>query len=121
MRVLVFFYILSLCSSQLGADKKINKYVTTLINAKWNETPLVLEAAEYLSDENPSYFWKFIDSYSRWIGNLAPGNCILCYIVIGSGRFFNDMHYSIDIIFPYLSFNFILCFKFTNVTMLTCF
>ncbi|XP_011860081.1 PREDICTED: UDP-glucose:glycoprotein glucosyltransferase isoform X1 [Vollenhovia emeryi] len=72
MRGLIWFYILSLCSSQLGADKKINKYVTTLINAKWNETPLVLEAAEYLSDENPSYLWKFIDSYSRRINDLAP-------------------------------------------------
>lgn len=77
MKGLIFFYIISLCSSQLGADKKINKYVTTLINAKWNETPLVLEAAEYLSDENPSYFWKFIDSYSRRISNLTLGNCIV--------------------------------------------
>jgi len=75
MRGLIFFYIISLCFSQLGADKKINKYVTTLINAKWNETPLVLEAAEYLSDENPSYFWKFIDLYSKRISNLVLGNC----------------------------------------------
>ncbi|KAL0109124.1 hypothetical protein PUN28_014311 [Cardiocondyla obscurior] len=65
----IFFYILLICFSQLGADKKINKYVTTLIDAKWNETPLVLEAAEYLSDEYPSYFWKFIDSYSSRINN----------------------------------------------------
>lgn len=74
MGVLIFFYTLLLCSTQLGADKKINKYVTTLINAKWNETPLVLEAAEYLSDENPSYFWKFIDAYSRKISDLVIGN-----------------------------------------------
>jgi len=51
--------------------------VTTLINAKWNETPLVLEAAEYLSDENPSYFWKFIDLYSRRISNLVLGNYVM--------------------------------------------
>lgn len=74
MGVLIFFYTLLLCSAHLGADKKINKYVTTLINAKWNETPLVLEAAEYLSDENPSYFWKFIDAYSRKISDLVIGN-----------------------------------------------
>ncbi|XP_050455971.1 UDP-glucose:glycoprotein glucosyltransferase isoform X2 [Cataglyphis hispanica] len=71
MGVFIFFYMLLLCSTQLGADKKTNKYVTTLINAKWNETPLVLEAAEYLSDENPNYFWKFIDAYSRKISNLV--------------------------------------------------
>ncbi|GAB1859552.1 UDP-glucose:glycoprotein glucosyltransferase [Camponotus japonicus] len=70
MGVLIFFYALLLCSTQLGADK-INKYVTTLINAKWNETPLVLEAAEYLSDENPNYFWKFIDAYSTKISDLV--------------------------------------------------
>jgi len=70
---LIFFYMLLLCSTQLEANKKINKYVTTLINAKWNETPLVLEAAEYLSDENPRYFWKFIDAFSRKINNLVIG------------------------------------------------
>lgn len=74
MGVLIFLYMLLLCSTQLGADKKTNKYVTTLINAKWDETPLVLEAAEYLSDENPNYFWKFIDAYSRKISDLVIGN-----------------------------------------------
>ncbi|XP_067203382.1 UDP-glucose:glycoprotein glucosyltransferase isoform X3 [Linepithema humile] len=68
----IFFYMLLLCSTQLGAEK-INKYVTTLINAKWNETPLILEAAEYLSDENPSYFWKFIDAFSNKINNFVIG------------------------------------------------
>ncbi|XP_011150844.1 UDP-glucose:glycoprotein glucosyltransferase isoform X1 [Harpegnathos saltator] len=71
MGMLIFFYTLLLCSTQLGADKKINKYVTTLINAKWNETPLVLEAAEYFSDENPSYFWKFVDAFSKKTNNLV--------------------------------------------------
>ena len=77
MRGLIFFYIFSLCSSQLGADKKINKYVTTLINAKWKETPLVLEAAEYLSDENPNYFWKFIESYSKIIKHSTLRNYVI--------------------------------------------
>lgn len=74
MKSLIFFCIFLLCSNQLGADKKVNKYVTTLINAKWKETPLVLEAAEYLSDENPTYFWKFVDAFSRRISNLVIGN-----------------------------------------------
>ena len=43
------------------AEKKTNKYVTTLIDAKWKDTPLVLEVAEYLNDENPNYFWRFVD------------------------------------------------------------
>lgn len=55
-------------------DKKHNKYVTTLINAKWNETPIVLEISEYLNEKNPSYFWKFIDSVSN--DNEKNGNPI---------------------------------------------
>lgn len=76
MRGLIYFCVLLLCSTQLSADKKI-KYVTTLIDAKWNETPLVLEAAEYLSDENPRYFWKFIDAYSQKISNLVIGKLLI--------------------------------------------
>lgn len=72
----LFFYILLLCSTPFRADK-INKYVTTLINAKWNETPLVLEAAEYLNDENSNYFWKFIDAYSTKISNIVIGNMVI--------------------------------------------
>ncbi|KAK2578584.1 hypothetical protein KPH14_012016 [Odynerus spinipes] len=73
MWILVFFYSLLLWSRGLEADKKVNKYVTTLINAKWKETPLVLEAAEYLSDENPNYFWKFIEAYSDNVGSIKDG------------------------------------------------
>lgn len=47
-----------------NAEKKINKYVTTLIDAKWKDTPLVLEVAEYLNDENPNLFWRFVDEVS---------------------------------------------------------
>lgn len=34
--------------------------ITTLINAKWEQTPLHLEIAEYLADENPNLYWDFI-------------------------------------------------------------
>lgn len=77
MGVFIFLSMLLLCSTQLGADKKINKYVTTLINAKWNETPLVLEAAEYFSDENPSYFWKFVDAFSKKTNNHVIGEYLV--------------------------------------------
>lgn len=35
--------------------------ITTLINAKWNQTPLQLEFAEFLADENPQNFWSYVD------------------------------------------------------------
>ncbi|CAK9802630.1 UDP-glucose:glycoprotein glucosyltransferase [Anthophora quadrimaculata] len=65
MRFIAPLYFLLLCAIHLEANKRVNKYVTTLIDAKWKETPLALEAAEYLNDENPSYFWKFIDSFAN--------------------------------------------------------
>lgn len=64
--------LLFLCTANLYADKRVNKYVTTLIDAKWKETPLALEAAEYLNDENPNYFWKFVDTFAD--NDLADGN-----------------------------------------------
>lgn len=77
MGVFIFLSVLLLCSTQLEADKKINKYVTTLINAKWNETPLILEAAEYFNDESPSYFWKFVDTFSKKTNNLVIGEYLV--------------------------------------------
>lgn len=42
--------------------------ITTFIDAKWNVTPVAFETAEFLADENPSYYWKFIDE----VNNLKP-------------------------------------------------
>lgn len=72
MRLTISLCFLLLCAIYVEADKRVNKYVTTLINAKWKETPLILEAAEYLNDENPSYFWKFIDTFASH--DLRNGN-----------------------------------------------
>lgn len=62
MFLLLWTLILQGISGQ--AFQRNNKYVTTLINAKWQNTPFVLEVAEYLNDENPNYFWKFVDEVS---------------------------------------------------------
>ncbi|KAF5269322.1 hypothetical protein FQR65_LT02624 [Abscondita terminalis] len=43
-------------------SKSKSKSVTTLLDAKWKVTPLVLEVAEYLADENNDFYWSFIDS-----------------------------------------------------------
>lgn len=83
MRVLIFFYSLTLCLSQLAADKQINKYVTTLINAKWRETPIALEVAEYLSDESQDYFWGFVDELSSSSNALpAKGKPYLVKLIV---------------------------------------
>ncbi|KAK4879085.1 hypothetical protein RN001_007231 [Aquatica leii] len=50
------------------SSKSKAKSVTTLLDAKWKVSPLVLEAAEYLADENSDFYWSFIDS----ICSLSP-------------------------------------------------
>lgn len=51
------------CCNAEGKTKK-SKSVTTLLEAKWLATPLVLEVAEYLADENVDFYWSFLDSIS---------------------------------------------------------
>lgn len=65
MLYFIILYALLMNLGVLDAGQKTNKYVTTLIDAKWKDTPIILEVAEYLNDENPSYFWSFINEVSR--------------------------------------------------------
>lgn len=39
--------------------------VTTFIDAKWSVTPVALEVSEFLADENPDFYWKFIDELNQ--------------------------------------------------------
>lgn len=39
--------------------------ITTLINAKWKQTPLHLEIVEYLADENVNLFWDFLNELTN--------------------------------------------------------
>lgn len=54
--------ILYLQFINVTARSKKSKSVTTLLEAKWEVTPLILEVAEYLADENIDFYWSFIDS-----------------------------------------------------------
>eukprot|EP00092_Neocalanus_flemingeri_P004418 GFUD01004753.1.p1 GENE.GFUD01004753.1~~GFUD01004753.1.p1 ORF type:complete len:1525 (-),score=439.73 GFUD01004753.1:373-4947(-) len=65
---LVVLLILSI-SSTVEAQKK-RKPIITALNAKWNQTPLILEAAEYLNSESTDFFWTFVSTISK-IGDLS--------------------------------------------------
>ncbi|EDV52300.1 UDP-glucose:glycoprotein glucosyltransferase [Drosophila erecta] len=39
--------------------------ITTLINAKWTQTPLYLEIAEYLADEQAGLFWDYVSGVTK--------------------------------------------------------
>lgn len=41
------------------------KYVMATLNAKWSETPFLLEASEYIYRINPKNFWLFIQKISK--------------------------------------------------------
>lgn len=60
----VIFLSLVVCLAKCdnpSRDEKKSKSVTTLVSAKWEATPLVLELAEYLAGESSDLFWSFID------------------------------------------------------------
>lgn len=57
----LFFLLLVVIPNESTALASKSHPITTFIDAKWNVTPVALEIAEYLADENPSYYWKFID------------------------------------------------------------
>lgn len=64
MKALASFVCFLLVTNILSTKQKKSKSVTTLLDAKWTASPLVLEIAEYLADENPDFYWGFVDSIS---------------------------------------------------------
>lgn len=58
-------FLATLVLSHFSEGKKKNsKSVTTVLDAKWEQTPLVLEISEYLAEESPEMFWQFIDGFT---------------------------------------------------------
>ena len=54
--------IFSLVQACIAEEHSIkSKYISTNLDAKWEQTPLIHEVAEYLSEENNEYFWDFVD------------------------------------------------------------
>ncbi|XP_068089370.1 UDP-glucose:glycoprotein glucosyltransferase 1 [Hyperolius riggenbachi] len=58
MDFLLHVLVLGLCLSSVNADSKA---VTMSLTTKWSSTSLLLEASEFLADEGPDKFWKFVD------------------------------------------------------------
>ncbi|KAG8311333.1 UDP-glucose:glycoprotein glucosyltransferase 1 [Homalodisca vitripennis] len=63
-KLLVLLYLLAIIINFSEGKKKKAKSVTTVLDAKWEQTPLVLEIAEYLAEESPEVFWQFVDGIS---------------------------------------------------------
>lgn len=62
-RLYLIFLTILICSVSFDEAKQAkSKSVTTLLDAKWNATPIVLEVAEYLAEENADSFWNFVNA-----------------------------------------------------------
>lgn len=65
LRIVCLLLAISLapaCVSLAAAESSQSYPITTLINAKWTQTPLYLEIAEYLADEQPGLFWDYVEA-----------------------------------------------------------
>lgn len=58
---LIFIIVLS----NVCCVKQKPKSVTTLIDAKWEVTPIVLEVAEFIDDESKDDFWSYLNDISK--------------------------------------------------------
>lgn len=61
-RMAIALAVLMLATASLASK---SHPVTTLLNAKYNVTPVCLEVAEYLFDENPSLFWDYVENLNQ--------------------------------------------------------
>lgn len=39
--------------------------ITTLLNAKWETTPICLEISEFLFDESPNLYWEYVNNLNK--------------------------------------------------------
>lgn len=70
------FFLLSNASDSPNSHTK-TKTVSTLLNAKWNSTPISLEIAEFLNDEDPLYFWSFLEDLIENADTFTGSKCLI--------------------------------------------
>ena len=44
-----------------GFDPNRKQSINTVLDAKWSQTPFVLEISEFLSDTKDEYFWAYLE------------------------------------------------------------
>ena len=58
---LLFILHISVVKCESPQEKLKEKYVFAMVNAKWSETPFLLEASEYIYRNSPKNFWLFLN------------------------------------------------------------
>ncbi|XP_054718713.1 LOW QUALITY PROTEIN: UDP-glucose:glycoprotein glucosyltransferase 1-like [Uloborus diversus] len=64
----------ALCILRFVQAQTLQKSVSVVLDAKWLDTPLHLEASEFLAEESPELFWKFINDCSKLQNNIFHKN-----------------------------------------------
>lgn len=58
----ILFSVLFVVGNSIAAK---SSPVTTSLNAKWNATPVHLEIAEFLHDENPNLYFDYVEALNH--------------------------------------------------------
>ncbi|XP_035218531.1 UDP-glucose:glycoprotein glucosyltransferase 1-like [Stegodyphus dumicola] len=64
-----YILLLILCAVHINFSQTLQKSVSVVLDSKWLDTPLHLEASEFLAEENPELFWKFLKDCSKLESN----------------------------------------------------
>ncbi|XP_058526609.1 UDP-glucose:glycoprotein glucosyltransferase 2 isoform X2 [Ochotona princeps] len=84
-----------LCFSLLGAGPaSAAKAVTARLAAKWPETPLLLEASEFMAEESNEKFWQFLETVKELAiyKNAESDYSYYNLILKKAGQFLDDIH-----------------------------
>lgn len=87
MKSFVGIICLLICASNTYASK--SHPITTLLNAKWQTTPVYLEISEFLFDESPNFYWDYVrELVNLPISQHESGKTVvkICIFVVLCGR-----------------------------------
>lgn len=62
---LILFILIGITNADQINEPKKKSVIAINLYSKWSQTPLYLEASEFMSEEDESYFWKFIDLFNN--------------------------------------------------------
>ncbi|XP_029792388.1 UDP-glucose:glycoprotein glucosyltransferase 2 [Suricata suricatta] len=85
----------ALCFSLLGArTASASKSVTAHLAAKWPETPLLLEASEFMAEESNEKFWQFLETVQELAIYKQTESAYSYYNLIlkKAGQFLDNLH-----------------------------
>ncbi|XP_039101652.1 UDP-glucose:glycoprotein glucosyltransferase 2 isoform X2 [Hyaena hyaena] len=85
----------ALCLSLLGArTASASKSVTARLAAKWPETPLLLEASEFMAEESNEKFWQFLETVQELAVYKQTESVYSYYNLIlkKAGQFLDNLH-----------------------------